>query len=155
MEESQYIFDSGHTEHYIGITIVTVLSIVLITYLIRLLLSFKDKGSKRYNYMTYISLCILFISMTIHGTYSDDNFLKDLKNNLSVTVGTTIKEEIGDGFDEVKYSYEVNGKYYTSSCGRTYNGERIYDINVPQGKYKVLYNKLDPSKSIMDFKAPR
>lgn len=155
MDESQYIFDSGQSEHYAGMTIIVVLSVVLIIYLIRLVLSYKDKNSKRYNYMTYIGLCIIFISMAFHGIFSGDNFLQDLKNNLSETTGTTIEEQIGDSFDDIKYSYEVNGKFYVNTCGRTYNGERIYDINVPQGKYKVLYNKLDPSKSIMDFKVPR
>ena len=105
--------------------------------------------------MVYIGLCVFFIIMFTHGSLSNDTFVSGIKNNLAVTVGTTIEEQIGDGFDEVKYSYEVNGKYYTSTCGRTYGGERIYNINVSQGKYKVLYNKLDPSKSIMDFKVPR
>jgi len=155
MEESQYIFESGQSSYYAGIAVVVVLSIVLIVYLIRLVLSYKDKDPKRYNYMTYIGLCIIFISMAVHGTFSDDNFLRDLKNNLSVTVGTTMEEEIGDGFHEVKYSYEVNGKYFTSSSGLTYDGVTISNITIPNGKYKVLYNKIDPSKSIMDFKAPR
>ena len=105
--------------------------------------------------MLYIGLSIIFMLLAINGTYTGDNLLKNLKNNLGITTGTTIKEEITDGTDDIKYFYEIDGKHYVNSCGRTYGGLRISDIRVPDGKYKVLYNTKDPSKSIMDFKAPR
>ena len=155
MQESEYIFESGVSEFNIGIGIIVILIFIIINYTILLILSIKNERSKKYNYLLYIGLSIVFMLMVIHGSYSCDNFLKNLKSNLGITTGTTIKEEITDGADEIKYFYEINGKHYVNSCGRTYGGERILNILVPSGKYKVLYNTKDPSESIMDFKAPR
>jgi hypothetical protein len=72
-----------------------------------------------------------------------------------VTTGATIELEIGDGYNDIKYEYVVDGKSFITSCGYTYGGKSIENIKIPDGKYKVLYNKLKPEESVMDFKASR
>jgi len=56
-------------------------------------------------------------------------------------------------FKEIKYKFIVNKKVYYAECEYNYDGKQIEGIAVPNGHYKVIYNKNNPDESVMDFKA--
>ncbi len=154
MEESEYIFDSGNSLYHFTIIISCVLSMIIIYYLIKLKINYNDKDL-RSKYLVFIGLLLVFSLMMIFGSRSDKKRFDDIKDNLGITVGTTIKHEVGDGFNYITFDFKVNGKNYTSQCGMTYNGYTIDNIIVPNGRYKVLYNKKNPKMAVMDFRVKK
>jgi hypothetical protein len=151
MEESNYIFESSDSLFIFGIVASSILSLFALSFLIRLIVEYKDKKNRN-NYLTYFGLLVIVLLMIIYGTTADRRFNNRIKNNLGITEGTTIKHEIGDGYNHITFEFRINGKNYKGASGMTYNGQTIENIIVPNGKYKVLYNTKNPNESIMDFK---
>lgn len=87
--------------------------------------------------------------------YNDSERYKRIWRYGKITNGVTI-EKVKPGRSEpyIEYQFIVNNKVYKSDIGYHYDGEYIDSIKVPQGHYRVIYNRKDPTESVMDFKIP-
>ena len=157
MEESEYIFNQGVSLQRAELIIIVLSSLILICNVFRIFkiarnsivspLIQKNVGAAVVSGVLILILC--------YEIPNQNQYYSHLKKNLSVTAGTTIELEMGDGHNQIKYEYSVDGKSYIATCGYTYDGKSIENIKIPDGKYKVLYNKLKPEDSVMDFRATR
>lgn len=148
MGESNYIFESSNSLYFFTILFACFLSIFVCFYITKLILEYKNKELRK-TYLTYIGLLLTFIFMISYGGRSNKKYYQGIKDNLGTTVGIILKRDD----DDILFEYHVNGRYFTCASGTTYNGFSIPNIIVPNGKYKVLYNKKNPQMSVMDFKS--
>ena len=154
MKESQYIFDSSNSLSNISIIISCLIAIIIIYFIAKLNNDFISKEIRN-KYLLYIGLLLAFILMLLDGSRSDSKYYNEIKNNLAIAEGRTIKHEVGDGYNHITFEYQINGKYYKGQSGITYNGQTIKNIVVPNGRYKVLYNRKNPNMAVMDFKVKK
>jgi hypothetical protein len=90
--------------------------------------------------------------MFIAAGISENSVYTGIRKCHADTVGTTL-EKVNEGhFKEIKYKLIVNGKVYYAECEYNYDGKQLEGIVVPNGRYKVVYNSMNPQESVMDFK---
>ncbi|MES2279507.1 MAG: hypothetical protein V4592_25970 [Bacteroidota bacterium] len=89
------------------------------------------------------------------GSYRNSKYYDRIWGYGKITYGTTIKiNKPHRGQPSVEYRFTINNKVYTSSIGYYYEGGYIDSIKAPLGRYRVIYNRKDPTESVMDFKIP-
>src|ERR1700743_1000608 len=160
MDSSNYIFTQGQSLFYIENLIGIALLLVAIYQLYRIVkkerffFSVGDDGKKIDRLPTAIGTIIFGIGIMLIAP-RDNGFFERIKANRSETVGTTVKRNNAQRNESatIEYKFVVAGKEYYATCGITYDGVDIQGINVPNGHYKVIYNKKNPQESVMDFKA--
>lgn len=158
MGSSNYIFEQGETLFYIGI----ILGALLLSFtafqfykIIKKEPYFygRDDNNKHAARLgPAIGLGILGMLM-ICSMPRERNFYRRIKDGRAEAIGTTLEKVQEGHFKEIKYKFIVNGKAYYAECEYTYDGVQIEGIIVPNGHYKVIYNKNNPEESVMDFKA--
>jgi hypothetical protein len=102
-----------------------------------------------------IILTLFSLSIWIFGFMPVVQDSYKLKHNGVETEGKTLKWVFVKGkhiSKYVKYSFIANGKTFIGQSGIVYSGKEIQGIVCPEGKYVVIYDKNNPSNSIMDFK---
>ncbi|PTQ94133.1 hypothetical protein C8P68_107198 [Mucilaginibacter yixingensis] len=68
-----------------------------------------------------------------------------------VTQGTTLKRENRSKQSFIVYRYRVKDMLYTTAYPEPYVHKSLPSIIIPNGHYKVIYNKLHPDISVIDF----
>lgn len=155
LKESEYIFQQNNTMNIILLIITIALVITAITNLLVILIGdryyYTSEGEPQDRRIILI-VCTFFsivLPLTINKT---NEKLENIKTHCAFTTGTTMKWNFGEGASDIDYFFNVDGKEYRSSASPTYGGANIPNIKVPNGIYRVIYNKENPNESIMDFK---
>ncbi len=97
-------------------------------------------------------LMFIFVSSIFAITYL--YWYKDLTTNDKYAIGTTTHFTSGSyGATEVNYYFMTNGEVYKGCQYIRFHRDKV---KVPDGKYFVIYSKINPKKSILIFhkKAP-
>ena len=151
INQSSYLF---RQEQILELIEILLCSGIIVFLIIRLIKRFKITNSRLQEIgKTIIGILLtsfiyfLFFYPTIKKTIA-------LKNNGVEIKGETV-QWINTGDDRrIEYSFEINGITYTKQCDVVYNGKEIENIKCPGGFYVVIYDKDDPSNSVMDLKRP-
>jgi hypothetical protein len=159
MGDSKYIFEHSDNLFYI----VNTIGILLFVFTIYQLYKIKNKDrffyhrqddGKEVRRLPYaVGIAIVGLILIVFVAPSEHNLYKRIEKNQAEAIGTTLEKVYEGHFREIKYKFIVNGKIYYAECEYNYDGEQIEGIVVPNGHYKVLYNKSNPEESVMDFKA--
>ncbi len=155
MEESSYIFEQSETLFWIFLAISSIVALVGIYQLAKFFLKEDcyDSNGKKVNRLTIGIVVLLLSGLMFYGIIQNTNRDRRIKNNFAETRGRTLREYYQKG-NYVDYEFVVGGKKYTNTCGCTYDGKDL-PVDAPNGYYKVIYNSLDPTESIMDFKVKK
>jgi amino acid permease len=155
MEESQYIFQQTETLFVIGLIVSALIVIVGVYQLIQHFVGndYYDRNGTKVNRRINGIAAFVLSGVMIIGVASSTNKIRRIKRNYAETIGRTIRTYYSRGYF-VEYEFIVENKRYTNNSERTYSGETI-TVDAPNGHYKVIYNKLDPTESIMDCKVKK
>ena len=107
------------------------------------------------------AVCITVVFLVIQGTRSKNKYIREVKNDYSVTKGwildyeETLNSDLGSR-TSITYTYELEGKRYTREIyaakqfSECYNGETIGNA-CERKRFWVIYSKEDPSKSLINL----
>lgn len=149
--KSQYIFDQDKSIQIIGYLIGGVL-ITISFYNFYKFSNYKEGDKLSKSERSTIGLVLLFCAPWLpYSTYNSIEKNNRIIKNAVITTGMTQSWSSGKN-RVVNYCFFINDQIYSSSVNPTYGGETMGNIRVPNGKYLVIYNRLNPEESIINFK---
>jgi len=156
MNDSAYIFDQVTSIFEITCVILFIIAVSCVIYV--KVYACEWAGYNKSEKLAMVGRIAIALALGITMCFISNNDRKRSERIWKygvITVGTTIQKiSPGRGEPSIEYRFMVNNHVYTSTDGYTYNGERITGIKEHDGHYRVIYNRIDPTESVMDFKAP-
>lgn len=130
---------------FLGYTMASLSTIGFIVSTLYLIVDLIDKSfSWRKGYLGLLTFSTVFLWSSISIIRKTESFLQ----NKAFTVGYTT-QYIGGKTREIEYFYLVDNKRFVNKSN--FYPLELDSINIPEGKYLVLYDSLDPQNSEMDF----
>lgn len=151
--KSQYIFDQDESSRIIGYIIGGSL-ISLAVFNVFKIYYYKDGDRLSKSERFVLVVFLLFASPWIPNSV-DKSVEKN--NRIIQYAGTTtrITTKWNKGKPQtIEYNFTVGNHTFSSRANPVYGGFTIPNIKVPNGRYLVIYNRLNPNESIINFKVP-
>jgi hypothetical protein len=151
--KSQYIFDQDQSMRIIGYIIGGLLVTgAFYNFYKSFYYNEKDQLSKTDRF-ALVFLLLLGSPWIPYSVYESVKKNDRIVKNAAITRGISIKWNKGKQ-QTIEYSFTVKGKTFYSEANPVYGGFTIPNIRVPNGYYLVIYNRLNPNESIINFKVP-
>ncbi len=152
ISQSDYIFKQSRQLGIFGVLLCMAL-IIYGAFSFRKAVKYQHERTRKLECFRAFALTLLSLALWFFGFMPATKKLNKIRQNGVETIGETIKWiKGGKGKRYVQYSFIVNGQKFIAECGIVYEGKELGGIACPGGQYFVIYDKQDPSNSIMDFK---
>jgi hypothetical protein len=151
--KSQYIFDQDQSMRIIGYIIGgSLISLAIFNV-------FKIYYYKEGDRLSKPERFVLVVFLLFASPWIPNSINKSVAKNERIiqyagtATGTTTKRNKGKS-PTIEYNFTVYGHTFSSKANPVYGGFTIPNIRVPNGYYLVIYNRLNPNESIINFKVP-
>lgn len=151
IESSLYLFDDAYNAYRISIVFIPIAILFSIVFFVMVNQHYREeKLIKRLTPFYVIVGFSLIITISCYRQYQECD---QIYRHHGVAQGTTLRRVHESKSYYIEYSYQVHGMTYTKSYSETNNSVNTPEIKIPNGHYRVIYNRLNPSSAVIDFKA--